>query len=261
MKHTFVICAYKKSEYLEECIQSLQKQTVPSKLIMATSTPNPWIQGLAEKYSIPLYVNEGEAGITQDWNFALSKVKTQYATIAHQDDTYEAEYTEQILNRIKQAKRPLIAFTDYYELRNGKQVHDIQMLKIKRLMLVPLRPKCFSGSRFVRRRVLSIGDAICCPSVTFNLRRLPQPIFRNGFRSCEDWEAWEKISRMKGDFIYISRPLMSHRIHEDSATTAIIHDNARVQENYIMFCKFWPKPIAGLLNRFYTKSEKSNQLS
>lgn len=34
---------------------------------------------------------------------------------------------------------------------------------------------------------------------------------------------------------------MCHRIHEESATTAIIHDNARVQENYTMYCKFWPE--------------------
>ena len=60
--------------------------------------------------------------------------------------------------------------------------------------------------------------------------------------------------------IYINEPLMCHRIHEESATTAIIHDNARVQENYIMYCKFWPKPIAKLINHFYTKSEKSNEI-
>ena len=31
--HTFVVCAYKKSEYLEECIQSLRNQTVMSTII------------------------------------------------------------------------------------------------------------------------------------------------------------------------------------------------------------------------------------
>ena len=69
--HTFAICAYKESPYLEECILSLKNQTVKSNIIMATSTPNEWIQGLAEKYEIPLYINTGEGGIAQDWNFAL----------------------------------------------------------------------------------------------------------------------------------------------------------------------------------------------
>ena len=39
-KHTFAICAYKKSRYLENCILSLKKQTVTSNIIMVTSTPN-----------------------------------------------------------------------------------------------------------------------------------------------------------------------------------------------------------------------------
>lgn len=258
--HTYAICAYQESKYLEECILSLKSQTVPSVLLMITSTQNDWIKGLADKYGIPLYVNEGEAGITQDWNFALSKVQTKYATIAHQDDIYEKDYTECILNEMSRSRHPLIAFSDYYELRNGRKVHDTTMLKIKRIMLLPLRPKLFWRSRFVRRRVLSMGDPICCPAVTFCMDNIERPVFQHGFRSCEDWEAWEKLSRQKGEFIYFPQPLMCHRIHEDSATTAILEDNARVEENYIMYCKFWPKWLAGIINHFYTKSEQSNKL-
>ena len=80
--HTFAICAYKESPYLEECILSLKNQTVKSNIIMATSTPNEWIQGLAEKYEIPLYINTGEGGIAQDWNFAYRQAKTDYVTAA-----------------------------------------------------------------------------------------------------------------------------------------------------------------------------------
>lgn len=260
MVHSFAICAYKESKYLEECILSLKNQTIRSEIIMATSTPNEYISGLAKKYSIPLYVNEGEGGITQDWNFALSKVSTKYATIAHQDDIYESGYAEYVVSEMDKMKRPLIAFTDYYETRNGQKVYDTTMLKIKRIMLAPLKIKAFRNSKFVRRRSLSLGDAICCPSVCMCLDNIERPIFHNKYRSCEDWEAWEKISRLKGAFVYIPKPLMSHRIHEESATTAIIHDNARVQENYEMYCKFWPGFIAKLINRVYTKSEKSNEL-
>lgn len=258
--HTFVICAYKKSPFLEECIQSILKQSVKSNVLLATSTPNEYISKLAEKYGIEVRVNDGEKGITQDWNFALSQVKTKYATIAHQDDVYEPKYLELVMERIKRCKKPLIVFTDYCELRNGEKVAENTMLKVKRMMLLPLRIRCFENSKFVRRRVLSMGDPICCPSVTFCLENLELPIFQHGFRSCEDWEAWEKLSCLKGAFCYISEPLMCHRIHEESATTAIINDNARNKENYIMFCKFWPKWVARLINRFYAKSEKSNEL-
>ena len=35
-KHTFTVCAYKESPYLEECVQSLINQTVKSKIIICT---------------------------------------------------------------------------------------------------------------------------------------------------------------------------------------------------------------------------------
>ena len=258
--HTFVICAYKESAFLEECIQSIMKQGVKSNVLLTTSTPNEYISKIAQKYGIEVRVNDGEKGITQDWNFALSQVKTPYATIAHQDDVYEPRYLELVMERIQRCQNPLIVFTDYCELRNGEKVAENMMLKVKRMMLLPLRIKCFENSKFVRR-VLSMGDPICCPSVTFCLENLELPVFQHGFRSCEDWEAWEKLSYLKGAFCYISEPLMYHRIHEESATTAIINDNARNEENYIMFCKFWPKWIARWINRFYAKSEKSNELN
>lgn len=259
--HTFCICAYKESPYLEECVKSLIGQNRKSHIIMVTSTPNQYIQSIADKYQVPLIINDGEGGITQDWNFGLKQVKTRYATIAHQDDVYLKDYADNICNMMYREKMPLIAFSDYYEIRNGECVHDTKMLKIKRIMLYPLRFKLFWKSKFVRRRILSIGDPICCPAVTFCLDYIPQPIFRHGFRSCEDWEAWEMISKKKGSFLYTSEPLMCHRIHEESATTAIIQDQARAEENFIMYCKFWPKGIARFINHFYNKSEKSNDLS
>ena len=45
--HTFVICAYKESPYLEECIQSLMNQRIKSNVIITTSTPNVYIERLA----------------------------------------------------------------------------------------------------------------------------------------------------------------------------------------------------------------------
>lgn len=59
--HTFAICAYKESPYLEECIKSLKNQTIKSNILIATSTPNELYKGIADKYAIPYYINEGEA--------------------------------------------------------------------------------------------------------------------------------------------------------------------------------------------------------
>ena len=50
--HTFAICAYKESPYLEECITSLMEQTVKSEIFIATSTPNKYIDDIAAKYNL-----------------------------------------------------------------------------------------------------------------------------------------------------------------------------------------------------------------
>ena len=259
-QHTFVICAYQESKYLEECIRSLMRQTVKSEILMATSRPNPFIKRLSEKYAIPLYVNTGERGITQDWNFAYRQAKTPLVTIAHQDDVYAKNYTELVMEYLKKSRNPLLLFTDYGELREGVTVLKNRLLQIKRAMLQPLRIPLFWNSIFVRRRILSLGDPICCPAVTFCRERLPEVIFTPGFRSDEDWEAWERLSRMKGAFVFIPSEGMRHRIHQDSETSAILGDHARNEEDYQMFRKFWPKPIARFLANLYSKSEQSNNL-
>ena len=74
--HTFVICAYKESPFLEECIKSVITQRDYSYVILVTSTPNDYIINLCRKYCIDYYINEGEKGITQDWTFGLEQVKT-----------------------------------------------------------------------------------------------------------------------------------------------------------------------------------------
>ena len=131
MKHTFVICAYKESKFLEECIISLKKQSIKSEILIATSTPNKYIEDIAKKYGIEIFINNGQKGITQDWNFGLDKVRTRYATVAHQDDVYESSYAEKIINEMEKHNNSIIAFSDYSELRNAKKVHDTTMLKIK----------------------------------------------------------------------------------------------------------------------------------
>lgn len=57
--HTFAICAYGESPFLEECIQSCIGQTERTNILLATSTPNAYIKNLGGKYGIPVYVNRG----------------------------------------------------------------------------------------------------------------------------------------------------------------------------------------------------------
>ena len=257
--HTFAICAYGECRYLEQCVNSLMKQSALSEVIMITSTPNKLIRSIAEKYSVPLFINKGDRGITQDWNFAISKVKTTYATIAHQDDVYEPEYSKTLYEQMISHEQPIIGFSDYYELHDDRKVMDSKLIKVKKMLLFPLKIKPFQNSRFIRRRSLSLGCSICCPSVMYCLNNIEQPIFNNRFTCCEDWEAWEKLSRIRGSFIYIPQPLMAHRIHKDATTTKTVNNTGRAAEDREMFLKFWPAWIAEILVKRYSEAEQYNK--
>lgn len=86
---------------MEECIKSLKNQSIESEIFIITSTPNSYIDRTAEKYGIPVYVNTGEAGIVQDWNFAYKKAQTEFVTITHQDDVYFEKYAEHVVKNLK----------------------------------------------------------------------------------------------------------------------------------------------------------------
>lgn len=258
--HTFVLCAYKESDYLEDCLKSLLNQTVKSTIIVSTSTPNDKISDLCNNYNLQLYVNDGRKSIADDWNYGYLKANTKLVTIAHQDDIYESTYLENILKGLNNSKNPLIAFTDYFEIRNNEKIYDNKLLKIKRILLTPVKIKSLSGIKLFKRMTLAFGNGICCPAVTLVKEKIDGVPFIYGYKSNVDWQAWEILSKQKGNFAYINKALMGHRIHSESETSRVIGESARSGEDFEMFSKFWIKPIAKMLTKFYANSEKSNQV-
>lgn len=259
--HSFVVCAYGESPYLRECVESVLNQgDSRSEVLIATSTPGEWLERLANEYELPVFVNLGERGIGQDWNFAYSCASGRYVTIAHQDDVYCEGYAREAIDMLSRTESSLIFFSDYGELRNGEHIEDNSILRMKRKLLGPLRDGRNASSIRIRRRVLSLGSSICCPSVTFNASNIPDPPFRTKMKCSLDWDTWEGLSRCQGEFYYSSKMLMYHRIHEDSTTTSLIENETRASEDREMFERFWPKPIAHAISKVYARSEQSNKL-
>lgn len=258
--HTFSVCAYGDSPYLEDCIKSLLSQTRKSEILLATSTPSDRINAVAEKYKIKLYVNDKQKGIAADWNFATQCAETKLVTIAHQDDIYAPTYLEETISALNNCKDALIAFSDYGEIKNGKIIGNSPFLKVKSFMLFPLKFSLLSNKRFFKRFSIAFGNPICCPSVTYVKSKLPNPLFCNGFRSNLDWDAWERFSCLKGSFVYVPSKTIYHRIHEGSETSFCIVDSIRFQEDYDMLTRFWPCPVAKLINKLYVKAQDSNEV-
>lgn len=259
MIHTFSVLAYKESPFLEECIKSVLNQKYPSRVIIATSTPNDYIKNLAKKYNLQIKINQGKTGIGADFDFALQAGETDLTTIAHQDDIYDPEYSQAMIEAYQKHPESLIIFPDYYELRNEERVEHNTLLDVKHFLLWPLRVS--SGkSQFMKRLTLRFGDPIGCPAVTFNTRKVQPPLFDNQMKNNVDWHAWEVLSKKSGNFTFVDRKLMGHRIHADSTTTENIQDHTRTKEDYEILQRFWPKWIARKIAKLDARSEQSNQI-
>lgn len=253
--HSFIICAYKQSQYLEDCIKSLFNQTVKSDIIIATSTPNYYIDDLARKYGIAVYINDGETGIAGDWNFALSCAKTKLVTIAHQDDVYLPNYTMEMLRRINSVSNPIIFSSNYGELRDDVELYNGMLINVKRMMTIPMsiNPCSISARRFA----ISYGNGICCPTVTYVTDIINRYPFNGGMKSNLDWDRWDELSKLEGAFAYSPKALMLHRIHDDAETSKLVGQNARTVEDYEMFIRFHAKPVAKLISKVYSVGEKA----
>ena len=256
--HTFVICAYKEQPYLDECVKSLKNQTLKSKIIISTSTSNDFIKSVAKKYSVDLAINTKTKGHINDFCFAYDQANTKYVTLCHQDDIYYPDFAEKMVNKMEKFKNPIIGFSNYNERRNGKTKKHNMLLILKRIINFPI--SIFKKSKKVRLFTLSVGNAICAPSVTYNKEKVKRPIDESELKSNIDWDTWINLAKKDGEFIYITKALLEHRIHEGSTTTSVINNNIKNEEDFMMFSRFWPKGIARFLTRLYSGSEKSNDL-
>lgn len=286
--HTFVICAYKESPHLEEAIRSIREQTVLGNVLIATSTPNDYVRGLATKHQIPLKTNDHHGTLGEEWNYGYNQANTQLVTIAHQDDIYEPNFLESTLkafnNAGEQGNSPrkaikqqaseanglklgltkahvpaLISFTDYYEIREGERVNTNSLLRIKRTLLFFMRFKSLQKSQAFKELTLRFGNPICCPSITYNKGVLGESIFDSAFVNSLDYLELVKLAKRIGSFLYIDRILMGHRIHKESATTQNIANNSRRKEDMQIFEMLWPRWLARIIGHFYAKSEDSNK--
>ena len=258
--HSFAVLAYKDSSFLPLCLDSLKRQTLKSEIYISTSTPTPYISTIAAKYGIEVFTTEPDQGIAHDWNFAQQQAKTKYVTLAHQDDIYLPNYTEQCVAASERFSDTLICFTDYSEVTERGERRHTSMLSVKRLLLWSFMPlKNNIQSKSAKRLSQSFGSSIACPTVMYNTEMLSNFRFSGDYRINMDWDAWLRMADMIGTFVHVPQILLQHRIHSDSATSVGLIVQARQREDLEIFGRLWPKTIAVILARLYARSYSSNE--
>ncbi len=256
--HCFAIPAYQDSIYLEDCIKSILNQTHKSDIIICTSTPTSQNKMIADQYGIPYYINNnGLSGIANDWNFALNNARTRWVTIAHQDDIYEPGFAAAVIKSMDTQTQ--IAFTDYSDI-HGDQIKTITFNHIvKTILLFPFLFKRKIHSKFLKKLVLSVGDPICCPSVTINKDLQPEFSFSVAYHCVLDWHAWYQLAQKEGAFVFIHQRLMQHRVHEDSETSNQIKQGKRRAEEESILQQIWGQRLGSCIAWIYQLGQLENK--
>lgn len=254
---TFVVCAYKECPYLEESVRALVEQTVDVRILISTSTPNKHIQAVADKFNIEVRVNP-DGGQIKDYNFALKQADTPLVMLAHQDDILDKKFAERVIYELNYSYKPIIAFTNYIEMHNDiVDKKPSMMVKIKRLMLLPAKSRFLARTKAGKWMLQCLGDPITHPSVVCVMKEMPDVCFREEYIASMDWDLWQRLSKQEGSFVYVKDVLLYHRMNDENQTSILFKStNARYNEEYNIFCRFWPKPIAKLIMLFYKKAAK-----
>ncbi len=264
--HTFAICAYQDSPYLEACIRSAMGQSRPAKVILCTSTPSPYLERLAKAYRIPMFVREGEPGIGRDWNFAYRMADSRYVTIAHQDDLYGRDYVRELERAVSRYPDMCLFATAYVTVKNRTLARGERLEWVKRLLRLPLSFPKLNHIPLVKKAALSFGNSICCPTCAYRKEEgeagkdstdNTQPVFSESLRFVLDWEHLICLAEGEGRFICAEKPLVYHRLHPEAATNACMKGRLRLEEEEAMFSRLWPGPVVKVLMKYYQKAYDS----
>lgn len=251
--HSFAVCAYGKSPYLESCILSVIKNIdendeYKSEVIICTSTDNEHIRGLASKYGIKMYLNTDGGSIGADWQFAYNCCAGEFVTLVHQDDIYSRHYKKEFIKSYKKNTNQIIYSTSCYiakEKLPGKfKLYKRDMTDfIKLLLKAHLQIPGFNKIKILKQLSLSFGNPFICPTVTYNKSVIDKfsdgDLFdgKNGF--VLDWKALWKLSFIEGAFVFNNKPLICYRVHARATSKEFTDNDDRYREEYDMFFEIW----------------------
>jgi hypothetical protein len=249
-----VVLAYGDSPFLPMCLASWAGQTRKVRVLIATSTPSAFIDGVANEFGLPVVVNPVGGGIAQDWNFGLHASGARYVTLAHQDDVYDPRFVQETLEAFAAEPAAALCFTGYQEIDDVGAIKGSKISRIKGLIerTVLGRRTRARGARL--RTYLSFGNPLPCSSVTFDMAKLGRFAFSTELKSNLDWDAWLSLCREGAVFARAPDKLVGRRHNELTETSRLIKSGRRQEEDLLMFRRLWPRPLSDVIAYVYRTS-------
>lgn len=206
-----IMCTYNGALYLEEQLDSILAQTyTPLEIIIAddASTDNTWqlLQGYEVKDKrIKIFRNEKNVGYNLNFSFACEKASGLFIAIADQDDIWEAEKVEILLNEIKQSEETILvhSISARFEEKGKPHMRSLRLLNY------------FNGNDI---RYFLLSNYVSGHNMLFR-RRLLDAALPFPAEVYYDW--WLVVNAcVLGQVKAVEKVLVWHRMHQQNATGA-----------------------------------------
>ena len=233
-----VVVTYNSSQYLEECLESIRKQSyIELELILTddcskdntVEVAKGWIETNRNRFvSARVLETSKNTGVAGNCNRGLNAVNGEWAKFIAGDDLLADKHTiETYVNKIPKGLKIGSIFSDIYQLKDG----------VKKQVSCRNRDIFFRGrvTANEQNRILIKENFLPATSAFFYVPAIKDVGgYDETIPMCEDGVLWINLTKKRYLLYYINNPLVVYRIH-DSSLVGQFHNkiNVRLLEDQI----------------------------
>jgi glycosyltransferase involved in cell wall biosynthesis len=183
---------------------------------------------------LSIRTNPSRIGLARNWNRALDMAtETPYLVIAHQDDIYEREYLEQMIDLMESHPRAFMGHCRTLSIDESGSSVTLPAAIYKETFW----PRTHVSERPIDEEIrwLQKGNYIVCPTVMFRRSALSSiGRFNEQLEFVTDWEYWLRGLFAGFTIAGLRSPLVRFRRHPWTATRALEKTFRRYEEELIL---------------------------
>lgn len=223
---SIVLCTYNAETYLDECIQSLLKQTFPDfELIIVEDGSSDGTLAYLEKLQDPrvrLIVLGSNHGLIQARTRGFEAAKGRYIAVMDADDIAAPTRLEEQFRAMEAGGLDVCgSFHTTLDNATGKR-----------------RTRAGHSSDSDIRALLTIYSPLCNPSTSLKASIVRQTGYNREYPHAEDYGLWCDIAAHGGKFHNVPSPLLTYRVHASQVSqvkqAAARQSFCKIQSRYIV---------------------------
>jgi glycosyltransferase involved in cell wall biosynthesis len=221
--------------FLRETVNSIVGQTVTGwKATVFNDSPNSAeVDALVsalndQRFSV--VNNSSPLGIGGNWNAALAAAEAEFATLVHADDVLAPTYGAAVLDLHQRYPDSYGVFTGVRIIDHDGNRKRFSAPDLAKKVLHPFlsEPCIVTGDDGLRS--LLRGDFIFCPTVTYRINRLQQPVFDERLRMSLDLHSFAEAILRGERLVGTKAAHYYYRRHAASTTSSLNADSSRFTE-------------------------------